>query len=265
VDSAQEDKGALSFPFGLGVALVAYGIAETRPVTFALDTQGVVRKDFWRVRRVPVQNVERVCRVVTEGRVRVALRSRSSSLLTLDDEFADEDKTRFLEALGRSIAPHGISVEDSPKMPREMFGFMDWGAIRRTGEHRRRASAWAVLLGGFGFLFALLGIVLARALQGGQGFLPFFLVVAVLVIGLMAVSILSQRDSFFAAAVLVFGVFAFFLGLYPHWAPPLWPGSNPQNAALGIRAYLLLGGSACLLIFWLLRVESRKKRLRAVH
>src|SRR3972149_3523767 len=145
-EPGREDARDVPLVFGVGALFAAWGFVETRPVAMGLDAHGVTRTDFWNIRRIPFPSVSRVCGVREHGRLRVAIRSRAGSLLTLDDELAEEDKTRFLETLARAVTPHCVAVETPPAMPWDLFGFVDADSIRRAGEHQQRASVRSVIL-----------------------------------------------------------------------------------------------------------------------
>ncbi len=254
------DPGGLLVPFGMAGAMIGMGLAETRPVTVALEAGEIVRKDMWSVRRIPFADIERVCGVESQGRLQVAVRSRAGCLLRLYDEFTEGDKARLLELLGAEVAPHGIAVERPPMMPAGIFGFEDTDSIRRAGEDRRRASAWALLLGGFGLLLALFGYLLWWAVVHGEGFLVFFTPIILLIFALLAIGELARRTVFVTSAMLILGGFAIFLAVYPTLAPPFWTGPGPQTTPGPVRALVLFGGIVCFVVVWMIRKDAQRRR-----
>ena len=260
LNPAQDESRTLLIFFGLGAAFLVYGIIDTRPIMFTLDTQGIFRKDFWSVRRIALPEVARICRVARGGKLNIAIRSRAGSLLTLYDDFADEDKAMLLEALERQTAPHGVAVEQLSVMPPELFGFEDIDSIRRAGEHVRRASTWTLLLGGFGFMYALFAYVSWKAVQNGEDLLLFILPILILALTLMAISVIARRRVFLEATVLVMGGFIIFMAVYPMFGPPFWTGPGPQTMPSPLRALLLFGGVLCVVTYWLLAADSRRIR-----
>ena len=260
VEPGPEDPRDLPAVFALGGIWTALAFLETRPVTVALGPDGVTRTDVWSVRRVPYPNVARLCGVREHGRLRIAVRSRAGSLLTLNDEFDEEDKARFLEALAHAVAPHGVVAETSLAALWSMFGYVNGDSIRRAGERMWRAPARALLLLGATALSFVLVLAGAVAFERGEGIVAFVLPPLLLVLVLLTAGVIARRDVLVPIGCLVLGGLLLSLLMYPLIAPPFWTGPGPQTLPAAPWWAMFSGGALCLGVGYELLREARAGR-----